>query len=424
MANGQPFPLVKGQLSKVNCHQRGFVASLITIVVLIFMLTVAMSLTALIFNRQRISTNTILAAQSYYADEAGIEDSLIRLKNNPQMSALSYTLIVNNATANVTISAIIGGARPISSQGNNNNLIKTTQIVYAIDSQKVSFHYAAQVGAGGLATSNGSRVKGGVFSNGNITGSGTIDNDVVVAGNGHSIKDVYVGGNVLAYSCLSSASVANLTYVTGGSHTCTVRGATSSQSSEILPQPLPISQSQIDGWKADATAGGASGSVTVSGTQSLGPKKITGNLTINNSATLKITGTIYVTGQISLSNNATIKLDSSYGSLGGVILSDGKIDMGENSIASGSGQSGSYLLMLTTNSANDALTLNNNVVGSVFYASAGTINLNNNVQTKEVTGYGIALQNNAVITYESGLINSFFSSGPGGTWKVTSWQEK
>ena len=380
----------------------------------------------LIFYRQITSANALSSTQAYYTTEASIEDALLKLYNNPQMSSMSYTFNVGSTTANVTIPDIIGGSRAIVSQGNAFGISRKIQTTYSIDSQVVSFYYGAQIDAGGLIMNNGSRIQGNVFSNGNISGgSGTIDNNVIVAGNGHSIKDVYVVGNVQAYSCLSATSVQNLTYVSpGGSNTCTVRGTTSFQSGEIATQPLPISQIQINGWKSEATAGGESGSVTVSGIQSLGPKKIIGDLIINNNATLKIMGTIYVTGQISLGNGATMKLDISYNSLGGVILTDGKISMGNDSNALGSGQAGSYLLALSTNSAIDAINLNNGVVGSVFYTSLGTIILNNNVQVKEITGYRIDLQNNAIVQYESGLANAFFSSGPGGAWKVTSWGEQ
>jgi len=41
----------------------------------------------------------------------------------------------------------------------------------------------------------------------------------------------------------------------------------------------------------------------------------------------------------------------------------------------------------------------------------------------EATGYKLKLDNNAVITYESGLINSQFSAGPQGGWEIASWQE-
>ncbi|MBI3631264.1 MAG: hypothetical protein HY219_00140 [Candidatus Staskawiczbacteria bacterium] len=380
-----------------------------------------------VFNKQKIVANITKSTQAYYTAESGIEDSLLRLNNNPQMSPLSYSINIDNTTANVVIPGIIGGSRAIISQGNLGSIIRTIQAVYGIDSQNVSFYYGVAVGEGGLQMNNGSEIKGNVFSNGNITGSGTIENNVVVSGNGHSIQGVYVKGDALSYSCLSPASVNNLTYVTGGSHTCAVRGTTSVQSQEISQQPLPISQSQIDDWKSEtANASTITGNFTIANnqTQSLGPVKITGDLTISNGATLNITGTVYVVGNIITSSNSKIKLDSSYGSLGGILLSDGIINISNGNTFSGSGQAGSYVLALSTNTSDSAISVNNNATGVVLYTNVGGVSIANNVSVVEVTGYKVILANNAEVEYSSGVANIFFSNGPGGGWKIISWEEK
>mgnify|MGYP001617031822 FL=1 len=414
------------QILKVKKNEKGYVISIVTFFVLIIILSITLSMSSLIFYRQKISTNSVSGTKSYYAAEAGIEDALMILRDAPQMSPISYNLDVGGTITSVTIPSIIGSSRAIVSQGNENNKTRSIQAVYSVDSTGISFHYGAQVGAGGLIMENGSIVQGNVFSNGNITGSGTINNNVIVSGNGNSIQDVYVGGDALVYSCLSSASVKNLTYVTGGTKTCTVRpgGTTGTQSNEITPQPLPISQAQIDNWKTEALSGGTSGDVTVSGTQLLGPKKIIGKLTLNNNATLIITGTLHVTDEIILNNGSILKLDTSYGSLSGTVISDGKITINNNSSALGSGQSGSNLLMLSTNTDDAAIKINNNSAGGIFYTSVGGIDLNNNTQVKELTGYKIKLNNNAVISYESGLQNVLFTDGPSGGWRVVSWVEQ
>src|SRR3989338_7461901 len=409
-------------------NQRGFIASITTLLVLIFILSIATSMSVLVFGRQRISTNTVNSTQSYYTAEAGVEDSLLRLKNNPQMSPLSYSLTINNSTANVVIPAIVGGSRNISSLGSKIGLTKKTEVVYTLDSEGVSFFYGAQIGEGGLQMSNSSRINGSVFSNGNVAGSGsaTIENDVIVAGNGHTLSGMRVKGNATVYSCLNSTIDGNLTYVSGGTNTCTVGGSIVVQSDEIESQPMPISQSQITEWKNDALAGGTMGNVTLSGSQtmSLGPKKINGNLSISNSAVLTLTGTVHVTGNITISNSAKIKLASSYGSLSGVIIADGTISPSNSSALQGSGQTGSYLLVLSTNTSNSAIAVGNSASGAIFYTSAGGISVSNSFSAREVTGYKLIMSNSATITYESGLANVFFSSGPTGGWKVTDWQEK
>ena len=189
---------------------------------------------------------------------------------------------------------------------------------------------------------------------------------------------------------------------------------------------MPISESQIQEWKDDASVEIITGNVSILNgqTSSMGPVKIVGSLTVANNAIVKLTGTIYVTGNIFVSNGSTIRLDSSYGSFSGVILSDGQISVGNNSVFTGSGQSGSYLLVLSTNSSGYAISVNNNAAGAIFYTTSGGILLSNNVSVREVTGYKVILNNNAVVQYDSGLENTFFSSGPGGGWKITNWKEE
>ncbi len=416
--------------------------------VLIFMVSVALSMGALIFQRQKISTNTILATQSHYTSEAGLEDSLWRLKNNPQMPALNYTLTIANSTATVTIPAIIGGSRSVNSQGSNNELVKTNEIVYSLNGEGADFHYGAQVGAGGLSMGSNSRIIGDVFSSGNITGSGDITGDVIVSGSGKSIKDADVGGNVLAYSCLSPATVSgNLTYVTGGSHTCAVSGTTASQSSQIPPADLPLTQSQIDGWKSDTAGGTAKSAYTISSNDTVtensavvitgnmsvgsnatwnlnGATKIIGNLTVGSNSTINLGGTLYVTGVIGFGSNSTTQLQNSYGSSSGVVLSDGVITVNSNANLKGSGQTGSYILILSTSLSGSAIGVGSNSTGAIFYTSNGGVSINSNATVREVTGYSVSLGSNATLQYESGLANVFFSSGPGGSWQVESWQQK
>ncbi len=413
-------------MNKIVNSQKGYVILMITFSIMIIMLTMAMAVSFLTANRQKNITNTVKSTQAYYAAEAGIEDALLRLKEAPQTLSLSYNLNVNNAAVAVDILNAIGASKTITAQANNKDVNRKVQVVCSIgNSLNASFYYGVEVGAGGLVMNNGSKVMGNVFSAGDISGSGIIDGDVVVSGNGHSIKGVTVNKNAMAYSCLSPAIIkGSLVYVTGGLHTCAVSGTTSTQSEEISEQPLPIPQSQINDWKAGAAAVQVfTGNKTISGNQTLGPIKITGNLTIRNNAKLNMTGTVYVAGNISISNNSTVKLDSSYGSLGGVLVADGTIHLSNNNTFSGSGQPGSYLLVLSINTSDDAISISNNVSGGVFYTSAGGLDVSNNVSLIEATGYKVIMQNNSTIEYSSGVVNIYFTSGPGAGWEVASWQE-
>ena len=412
--------------------KNGFAALYLTVLILAVILAISVSISILTFGQQKISQNITKSSQAYYASEAGVEDVLLRLVKKMNWSS-PYNLKVGNATATVEISDIVGGTRTITSKGNSLNRIRKIQIVYAISTQQVSFHYGAQVGEGGMIMGNGSQVLGNVFSNGSVTGGGTIQNSIIVAGNGNKIDGITVGNDATVHTCKDSNIGGNLTYVSGGSiQNCTVGGATSTRPNEIELQPLPISQSQIDEWEEDAAAGGViTTNISISGTKILGPIQIgtstnPKNLTVENGATLIIEGTVYVTGDITFNNNATVNLDSSYGSLSGIILTEGVITVENNVILNGSGQAGSYVLLLSTknDTTNPVVDIRNNAEGSViYYANSGLIYLANNMYAREVTGYKIQIANNAIIQYESGLEETNFSSGPGGSWEITSWKE-
>lgn len=411
----------------------GFIISIITFFVLIIMLSIAITMSTLIFYRQQIATNSFRSTQSYYVAEAGVEDALMRIRNSPYVSFLPYSFNVASASSNVTISYLIGTSRTIVSQGDNGNIIKTIQAVYNLDSQGTgaSFYYGAQVGDGGLVGCNNNCViKGNVFSNGNITGKGlTIDNNAIVAKNGNKIDAAYVKGSAKAYSCSNKAKIdGDFTYVTGGgTGNCTILGSTSQQSDEVLPEAMPILQSQIDGWKSEAASGTVlnNGLILSNGEiRYLGPAKIVGNLTLNNNSSLILTGTVYVTGNIIMQNNATINLDNNYGPSSGIILMDGAIDIKNNAILEGSGQSGSYIMVLSTSSSDTAISVSQNVQGAILYTSAGGITLNQNMQARQITAYKVIIKNNVTLEYEVGLSNSFFSSGTGGVGKIISWQEQ
>lgn len=417
---------------------RGFAIILATLLVLCAGLIIILSASYISLNNIKAVRNNLYSVQAYYAAEAGIEDSLLRLGKGMKFTQ-SGSLTVGDGAATINIGDQIGGSRTITSSGNLFNRIRKVRAVYTISADTISFHYGAQIGDGGMEMGNNARIKGNVFSNGNVIGlggKGYIDNSIIVAHNGNKIQGLSVGGNATVHTCDSSTINGDLTYVSGGSLiSCTVKGSTQAQPNEIEPENLPISLEQINAWKNDAAAGGiiydnvllTSGAVNSLGPTQIGTPVAPKNLTITNGANLKVSGTIYVTGDVTFSNNVIVELDNSYGSLGGVIIADGKIDVSNNAILRGSGEAGSYILILSTNNsldpANPAISVGNNAVGAIFYTTSGLIYLSNNIIAREITGYKIRINNNAEIQYESGLQESSFSSGPGGSWQVTEWKE-
>ena len=221
----------------------------------------------------------------------------------------------------------------------------------------------------------------------------------------------------------------------------TVSGTKYPDSPDPATKDLLISYAQIQDWEEAAAAGGViSGNHAPAEGETLGPIKIEGDLIFPSNSTdnpVIITGPVWVTGKILASNNAGIKLKSGLESGYPIIADDpadqvnfGKIELNNNVITTDSTKGGKLLFISTNNSLNadnPAIYLHNNVnvdnPQSIIYTLNGLIVVENNAEFIEVTGYAIRLENNAKIVYQEGLINSNFSSGPGGGWEIVSWKE-
>jgi len=415
-------------------NEKGAALLLTTILILSIGLIIGSGLSSLTFNSLISARNKIKSIESYYAAEAGLEDSILRLKNGMQFSSPN-TLAVGNGLTTITISDIVGGSRTIIAEGNTDERIRKLSVTYVVTTREISFFYGAQVDQGGIIMGNNSQIQGNVFSNGSILPSGGGSSDITetatIAINGNEIDSVNIGEDAYVYSCTDSNITGTLYYVSGGAITnCTYGALVDIGPNEIEEEDLPIPLETINEWKNEAIAEGTIvGDYTLDGseTDSLGPIEITGNMLIDNMAILTVTGIIYVQGDITIQNNGEIQLDSEFGSLSGIIVSDGKISVLNNALLKGSGTAGSFLMLLSTNNSVDptspAIDVGNNAEAAIFYASNGATVLHNNVEVKEVTSYKLILDNNAVISYETGLENINFTSGPGGSWQVKNWQE-
>jgi hypothetical protein len=411
--------------------KNGFVVILATILILTAGMIIISSVGYISLNNIRAIKNNIYSLKSYYLSEAGIEDSLIRLKKGMNLPS-SNNLTINNGIATIKVENLVGGSKTIESSADFSGRFRKVRIVCTTTTDGVSFHYGAQAGDGGIIMGNNSRIKGNVFSNGSIIGlggKGYIDNTVKVATIGSKTESLIIGEDAYAHNCNNCTISGKLYYSGGDLGGCSAVGGVF-QSSIEQPLPLPISEEEINKWKNDAVTGGAfTGNYAITGGTSkfLGPIKIIGNLTVQNLSTLTITGTIWVTGNINLGNNSLVKLSEDYGAASGIIISDGIIIISNNSQISGSGEEGSYTMFLSTNPSlnveSPAINVSNNALGAIFYASRGLINLSNNMEIHEATGYKLYLANNAIIEYESGLEDVSFSSGPGGGWKIVEWKE-
>jgi Tfp pilus assembly protein PilX len=242
----------------------------------------------------------------------------------------------------------------------------------------------------------------------------------------------YVGG---VYVGTTGSDIAWAHNVVGASVTGSLYCQTGSYNNKICntsrpdptPQPLPLSDANIQDWKDDAAAGG-----TISGDYhvnwagaTLGPKVIMGNLLVDGGGTLTVSGTLYIKGNITLTGGGKIVLADSYGSSNGVIVNDGYIILNGGSSFAGSGQPGSYPFLITTSacpvasgcSGNDAVTLSGGAGTVAVIAQDGNIHISGGAALKEVTGKQITMDGGATLVYDSGLVNANFTSGPGGSWQ-------
>jgi len=258
------------------------------------------------------------------------------------------------------------------------------------------------------------------------------------------IKKTWIGVDAYANSIIDSNITRDAYYQTIDN--TSVYGASYPGSPDPATKDLPISYAQIQEWERAAccdTGTGCKPECTYSGNynppdgSSLGPIKIEGSLTFPSNGTVIIEGPVWVTGKILAENNVTIKLKE--GLVAGYpIIADnpsdqagfGQIEFSNNVITQDSPEGG-YLLFVATNKSsslsNPAIWLYNNVnkdlPQSIIFGLQGLIKVENNAKFKEITGFTIYLANNAEIVYESGLINTHFSSGPGAGWEITSWEE-
>lgn len=423
--------------------QQGFAALFLTMLILAIIFSLGASITFLTLGEQRISSNIAKASQAYFTSEAGIEDALLRLSKSKSFSN-NYTFSVGNSSVAVQISDAVGGARTISSQGDFLNRIRKTQVVYQISTQDIAFYYGVQVGDLGLQMDSNAEIHGNIFSNGPIIGSSNVKiyGDVISAGPTGSITDIKAdslegGGNAWAVS-LDECEIDGDAHYTNIDN-CSVGGNHYTPEDPIATQNMPITQEQINEWNSDALLGGEIAGYALGGNDedSLGPKKITGDMSLTSNAKLTITGTLWVTGNVTLDSNVVLQLDSGYGPFSGVIVVDGKISIDSNVIFCGSEglkkdgecnpSAGSYLMILSTNSSVDpadpAIYSTSNTETAILYASNGFITLSSNAGIREATGYGVSMDSNAEVSYETGLADARFSSGPGGSWNVSSWEE-
>lgn len=391
-----------------------------TILFLAVSATIIFGLVGPITRQQKMASTLLFSRQSYFAAEAGLEDVVYRLINGGTVDA-SEILVVGGASV-TTVTADTDEGKTVTATGEVSGGVRKVESDLVLGTG-VAFFYGIQIGAGGFSLSNNAGVNGNIYSNSTISGS----NGSFVTGSVSAVTSI--SGTTIGQGTVGNANAPSVTNSTvrgtlycktgsGNNKSCDTSGT------NPTALPLPISDQQITEWKDEAALGGTLGNQILSGTSNvLGPKKINGNLTLSNNTVLTLTGSLWVTGTLTLSNGAEIKLHSNYGENDGMVIVDGVSTLSNSSTFNGSGDEDSYIMLLSTNTTSNAITLQNNAGAVILYAPNGTVSVSNNAGLNQVTAKTVSLQNNAVIDYQQGMVDASFISGPSGGYQVDSWKE-
>ena len=413
--------------------ERGAAMMIAVIFFILAAVLLVLGLSAPAAREYRIGLDAITSRQSYGAGESGVEDAYYRLKNGMHLGS-SVALTVGNVSATTTITNIGGGVEEVVGTGNSLGDQRSSTL-RAIVGSSVPLQYAVMSDDGGIDMSDTSSVTGDVHADTelhgqdgvSISGTATVGNSFsgsygVVRGD-DATHQIHVGvggvGNVYAHTV-------NYTNATGILY-CTLVVSSSGPCSSY-PDPvymeLPISSTDVSNWETDATSGGViSGSYSVSTAGvTLGPKKITGDLIIPDSANLTLSGVLWVTGNLVILGTGSINLSSSFGANSSMIIVDGTITTSGSSHIVGSGTPGSSVLLISNSTSASAITYRG-TGAAMIYAPQGTAILKDSASANFVAGQTVHLFDTSSVVYDSALLGTIFSTGASTPPAILSWKE-
>ncbi|MCX6701943.1 MAG: hypothetical protein NTX96_01980 [Candidatus Zambryskibacteria bacterium] len=413
---------------------------------------IVIGVTSPIIRQVQIVKNFQTSKGSYFTAEAGSEDAFYRIKNNLTTS-FPETLSLNNAIATVTVSPIGISEQEILSEGNSGNLIRSVVKDITV-TDGFEFNFAVQIGLGGLRIEDDSSIVGNVYSDGPILGDdvwhdwqlNNISGDAVSSGAGGSVTNIHVASSTYAHSISDSLINKNAYYQS--IHDTTVGGTKYPGSVDLPTAPMPIPDSLLDQWEADALAGGVINSpcpyIIDDKVVTLGPVKINCDVHVRDHDTvITLAGTVFINGNLIIDDRPKFKVSDAVGNKSVPIiahsatypLTKGTIDINDTptfygSVSGGVPNPDSYVMLVSRNTSAEshgsvnAITASNHVTGNLLlYAPHGAVILSGDVVLREVTSYYLDLKNHAQVYYTIGLNQPLFTSGPGGRWKIKRWRE-
>lgn len=435
--------------------ERGQVLIGITILFTAAVMIIVLGVLSPTIRELQIASDFHASKQSYYAAEAGGEDVYYRIRK-AMATSFPLTLTIASSTATVTVTPTSFTEEQILSRGNDRGLIRSV-IKYLTVTDGFDFSFALQSGLGGIYLFNNAAVNGNIYSSGVIQGANSnansynlVKGSIVSAGASGLVDKIHATSTVYSHTITNATIDKDAYYQTfrGATSSVTVSGTSHPNSADQPLSAMPVSDSLITQWESDAATGGTAtctaGTYTISSSATIGPKKIPCNLVISGNGTIvTLTGTLWVVGNISVTGSGgsgvQMKVSDTIGDKSVSIIADdssspttkGVITIDGNSNFYGStGNSDSYVMFISMNTSaetggsNLAINVVNGAAGNILiYAPHGEIELQNNVNLREVTSYKLTLINNTVVNYAIGLAQTLFTSGSGGSWKIKRWQE-
>lgn len=425
---------------------------------LLFTLFLAFAATALVLglNRAILSdlrdfNQLVRSKQALLLAEAAVEDTVTRIGFGNYGLDTVETVTLNGVTGIATTTYdVVEDEYRIVGRSSFASVERSSEALVAIAAGS-SFNYGLQAGNGGINLSQSATVVGNIYSNGPITGFNRSDiyGDIVSAGPSGYIEDVHATGSVYAYEISDLLVDQDAYFFTYSGATSTILGTPYITPTYQPTSTLPISTTTIQEWKDAITdveeiddptsvcyGGGTytiNVDITIGYVQYECDVEITGN---NTDVTL--TGPVLVEGNLTFSNGPNIAVDSGLGRRSVQMIAasstnkttSSQIDVAQSTSFAGSGDSRSFILLFSENESASlggseiAIRLGNSSEGDLLvYAGDGLVDIQQQINITEVTGYQIDIANNSSVTYESGLANVLFTSGPGGAYRLAGWSQ-
>lgn len=369
---------------------------IIAIVFLAVVLIISATMFSRVANFLRFGTTSVIREQATHLAEAAIDKAIWQLNETAgSYSGEANTPLGTIGTFTVTITSKTSSLKTITATGyvpnaTNPKAKRTIKVDTLISTAITSFNYAIQVGTGGLTMGNNAVINGSVYSN--KTGQS------ITAGSGSTIT-----GDAYAVGTIPNPPIVN-----------------GLRRENQAPSQMP----QIDYimWQNAASSGGTtdcSSTCTISGIQTIGPRKYAGNIVFTNNATITVHGPLWITGNISTGNSVTFNVDESLGSSGTILMTDGQLQLGNTDFFNPTtANPNGYLLVVSTSSLADAIHIGNSTAKAIFYALNGGIDIGNNAKVTAAVGNSLTLGNNLTLNYDQGLASASFTAGPAGSWQI------